>query len=373
MGASTLNRYTIMHGDRKVACIHKDGRCVIYNAGFMPYNLYLEPAEDENIDDRINNLQNFYSWCSSRLLTLDRKYAKEILNYLGQKQAVTDKDRAMISITYHSLSLMDIYWVKGFRENISFQDISLYTHSLTDAFVDVSLRGKELTLQNGELLDGKDVAGDVGTPGVAPKAWIRNNNTFTLLKDGSQRDVDAELLASRILDCFNVKHVKYYETEYKGQKVSACDIITSQDKSIVTAEYVDIYAINHDTDLMSLVYEKSYYEYHMMNIMDYLLGNNDRHWGNWGFFVDNKTNRLLELHPLMDFNKAFSAYGSMTGAMCLTGQGNITQQDAAVNAVRLIGLNQTSDVQKEWFYDESDWKMFNMRLDFLKTFEKKRK
>lgn len=360
------NRYTIMHGDRKVACIHKDGRCVIYNAGFMPYNLYLEPAEDDDIDGCINNLQNFYSWCSSRLLTLDRQYAKEILNFLGQRQAVTDKDRAGIAITYHCLSLMDVYWVKGFREKIHFEQINLFNHSLTDAFVDVSLRGKGLTLQNRELLKGQDVAADVGTPGVAPKAWIRKNNTFCLLKGGLERDVDAELLASRILDCFKVSHVRYYESSYKGQKVSTCNIITSLEKSIVTAEYVEIYAINHDTDLLSLVYEKSWYEYHMMNIMDYLLGNNDRHWGNWGFFVDNKTNKLLELHPLMDFNKAFCAYDDMTGAMCLTGREVMTQQEAAVRAVEQVGLHQIKDVPEEWFPDRKDWEMFNRRLNFLR-------
>lgn len=37
-------------------------------------------------------------WCSSRLFPLDRKYAKEILNSIGQKQAVTDKERAQIAM-----------------------------------------------------------------------------------------------------------------------------------------------------------------------------------------------------------------------------------------------------------------------------------
>lgn len=58
----------------------------------MPYNLYLE--EDNYIDTLVNNIMNFNYWCSTRVLTLDRKYAKEILNSIGMKQAVTDKDRA---------------------------------------------------------------------------------------------------------------------------------------------------------------------------------------------------------------------------------------------------------------------------------------
>ena len=43
-----------------------------------------------DIDTRINNLNNFYHWCASRVLSLDRKYAKEILNSIGVPQAVKD-------------------------------------------------------------------------------------------------------------------------------------------------------------------------------------------------------------------------------------------------------------------------------------------
>ena len=56
----------------------------------------------------------------------------------------------------------------------------------------------------------------------------------------------------------------------------------------------------------------------MMNILDYLIGNTDRHWGNWGLLVDNKTNKPISLHPLMDFNQYFSAYDTLEGANCQT-------------------------------------------------------
>lgn len=58
----------------------------------MPYNLFFE--ESDEIDSLVNNVTNFNYWCASRMLTLNRKYAKEILNSIGAMQAVTDKDRA---------------------------------------------------------------------------------------------------------------------------------------------------------------------------------------------------------------------------------------------------------------------------------------
>ena len=152
--AKGWGRFTVMHKDRKVAAIREDGTCTIYAPSFMPYNLYLEEAGD--LDVRLNNLNNFYYWCSSRVLTLDRKYAKEILNSIGAKQAVTDRDRAMIAISYHGLSLTDVYWIKLNREKVSFDDLSLFRHSLSGAFADVSLNGRSLTVQNAELLKLKE-------------------------------------------------------------------------------------------------------------------------------------------------------------------------------------------------------------------------
>lgn len=112
MGKAAPTVYEIMHGDRKVAQIDQYGHSKIYFESFMPYNLYLEDEDDNDIDTLVNNITNFYYWCSTRVLTLDRKYAKEILNSVGLQQAVTDKDRAMVALTYRCASITDIYWDK---------------------------------------------------------------------------------------------------------------------------------------------------------------------------------------------------------------------------------------------------------------------
>ena len=356
-------QYTLMHLSRRVASIRSDGTCTLYAPSFMPYNLYLEETKD--LESRLNNLNNFYFWCASRVLTLDRKYAKEILNSIGARQATTDRERAAISLTYHCVALTDAYWVKGYREQISYDAINLFDHSLSDAFVDVSLRGKALTVQNEQLITPGDIAGDVATQGVAPKAWVRRDGVFYLLKDGDEKEVDAELLASRIARCFDVEQVRYEPFVYEGQKVSACRLLTSKDFSIVPMEYADIYAANHDTDLDALIRRYDMRGYCMMNIIDYLVGNTDRHWGNWGFLIDNRTNKPLRLFPLMDFNKAFQAYDTIEGSRCLTSSRPMRQMDAALEAVRMIGLNQKEEVKKAWFSEQVQWEMFQRRYQLL--------
>ena len=105
--------YQIMHMEKPVATVSLAGKAEIINEKFMPYDLYLEEEDLEyDIEIRMNNLNNFYHWCASRVLSLDRKYAKEILNSIGAVQAVTDRERADISLSYHCVSLTDVFWVR---------------------------------------------------------------------------------------------------------------------------------------------------------------------------------------------------------------------------------------------------------------------
>ena len=361
--------YEIMHGDRKVAWVDTQGRCKIYFKSFMPFSLYLEET-DNDIDILVNNITNFHHWCASRILSLDRQYAKAILNSIGASQAFTDKERAGIALTYRCLSLTDIYWVRQRKEKITFDEVNLYENHLDNALVDVSLRGKQLTVHNKHL--EKEFAKDLATNGCYPKAWIRKGDHFQLYKDGGQNIVENEVLASKICQCFDCKQVKYSFGEYNGEIVSISDIMTSKEYSIVSREAFEIYAVNKEIDPMKYILKLDAYSYYMMNILDYLIGNVDRHWGNWGFLVDNKKNKLLCLHPLMDFNLSFNAYDDIEGTSCQPVMPlRMTQKEAAIEAVKRIGLNQVAEIEKSWFADrEKDYDMLMSRLKILKTYSK---
>lgn len=363
MGIEGKLRYMIMHGERAVAEIDTAGRCSIFEEVFLPYDLYLDDR-DASLDTLVNNISNFYYWCASRVLTLDRQYAKEILNSIGAAQSRTDKARAHIALSYHCLTLTDIYWVKSAGEDISFASINLYENHLDNALVDVSLRGRQMTVKNSYL-----IADDLSTGGCYPKAWLRKNDGFILLKDGSMEAVANELLASKICRCFDCRQVLYDEYFYDGVRVSGSKIMTDQRYGIVSREAFEIYAANHSLDAGKYILELDAHAYHMMNILDYLVGNTDRHWGNWGLLIDNETNKPIRLHDLMDFNRAFQAYDTLEGANCLTvSPYPMTQKDAALWGVRQVGLNQLADVEPDWFEGRTEvYEMFKQRLEFLRT------
>lgn len=356
--------YEILHGERKVAEITTNGQALIYDEKFLPYDLYLEEGRDFEI--QLNNIDNFNHWCASRVLSLDRKYAKEILNSIGMAQAITDRDRAKISLSYHCVSLTDLYWVKEKEETISYDEINLYDNSLNEAVVELSLRGKSMTVTNQEL------APDLSTRGCFPKAWIRKGDTFVLLKDGGEETVKREVLASRISQCFDFKQVAYQEDFYDGEKVSTSRIVTSKRYSMVSKMAFQIYAVNHDLDVLEECIRVDKKTYYGMNILDYLIGNTDRHPENWGFLVDNQTNEYLSLYPIMDLNKSFESYDTMDGANCQTVlPKRQTQREAAIDAVREIGMNQICEIREEMFRDAPQWKdMFFARLEELKKYDR---
>lgn len=352
--------YEIMHKDRQVAGISDAGHCRIYDRSFMPCNLYLEEAED--IDTLVNNVTNFHYWCATRMLTLDRQYAKEILNSIGASQAVTDKERAKIALSYRCVSLTDVYWVRLEGEKIFFGEINLYENHLDNTFMDISLRGRQYSVQN------ECLARDLSTNGLFPKAWERCGDGFRLLKDGGQDAVARELLASRICRCFEVAQVQYEKGSFDGKMVSISGNMTSKEYSIVSMEAFQIYAANHSIDVQQYILDLDRYNYYMMNVVDYLTGNTDRHWGNWGLLVCNSDNKPVRLHDLMDFNQAFRAYDDMEGGNALTVFGeHITQKEAALRGVKEVGLNQVREVEEECFRELPQYcEMFYRRLKLLK-------
>lgn len=305
---------------------------------------------------------NFQYWCATRVLTPDRKYAKVLLNSIGASQATTDRDRAKVALSYHCLTLTDLYWVRQQGEEVQFSGINLYENQLSNAFVDISLRGREMTVENAHL-----IADDMSTSGVFPKAWIRRDGTFYLYKDEDERAVEDEILASRIARCFKVPQVLYEEELFEGKKISVCKLFTNQRYSIATREAFEIYAVNHEMDPDAFIQSLDVYGWYMMNLIDYLVGNTDRHWGNWGFLIDNQTHRPVRLHELMDFNQAFHSYDRLEGAGCQTMPGRgWSQQEAAAAAVREVGFNQIAEPQKRWFKGrEEEYEMFRRRLEVL--------
>lgn len=84
--------------------------------------------------------------------------------------------------------------------------------------------------------------------------------------------------------------------------------------------------------------------------------------------MDNLTNQPVRLFDLMDLNQTFLVYDTPNGANCMTtGNRKMSQREAAVEAVKKIGLNQRNEIKDEWFKGrEKEREMFWCRFGILK-------
>ena len=132
-----------------------------------------------------------------------------------------------------------------------------------------------------------------------------------------------ELAASRILDALDFSHVKYEEVvngelekvvtplrreqiNALGERVVKCELVTSEDYSMVNFEDYQMYCENHGKNAYQETVKLDKKHYLEMQVADYILNNVDRHTANWGYLMDNATGKLLCLYPLLDHDHAFS-------------------------------------------------------------------
>ena len=96
--------YVLMSQNTPVCRFDLDtGEFSVLAEPFMPYNLQLT-AESGSMQEKIANINAIHHWCADRVLSLDRRYAKQILNELGLPQSQNDSVKAKISLACRSIS-----------------------------------------------------------------------------------------------------------------------------------------------------------------------------------------------------------------------------------------------------------------------------
>ena len=348
--APTPNKETLL-------LMYKDTVICEYNKGLvkikdkLPYGLYL--VEDDDLDARINNVSNFRSWCSRRMLSLDREHAKVILNSVGLRQAVTDADRMQVALQYKCLSLIDCYWVKSISDKSLWKDVNLYQHSLNEA-VPISLCGKSVTLQNIDC-----ISQDISTNGVAPKAWVRTDKGIYLYKgDVGNNSVGREVAASNIIRSLAlVNTINYSISKYDDKVVSSCKLYTEENISIVSLE--DFITTHNITG--SLLGGLKY-----IILAAYLIGDSDRHCGN--VFIEYcRENNSLRVGPMIDFNHAFECEDCLSSISLLVWNVNETLREAVKRLFRIEKLKDILHVAEMYATTEPDNKYWQYVIRQLKS------
>ena len=346
----------------------------VIDENLLPYSLRgafrkekPEMSTEQIVNIRYKNASAFTEYLANRILNLSRSNAKKILNALNYSQNQDTKTKAMIALKCNAISATDDYWVKNENSNLNWEDIDIRKNHLNEIVTNIALTGKSLTIS------GVPHTPELTGQGAYAKAWKRENNKLFLLKKSSKggQESEIEVSVSKILDCFNVSHVKYELSTYEDSTVCKCENMCNEKYSIVSAEEVYVYCNRHNLNFLNEVLQIDAENVYKTCIVDYLISNSDRHMLNWGFYRSNDTGDLLGCHPLFDHNNAFDET-----LMKQDGQNMIFltgMEKTAIEALHKCDFACTKPVTKDMFLNEEMYLSFMHKAVKLGLYQEQKK
>ena len=348
----------------------------ILNNNLLPFSLRDKLIDTVSVDEEdakalskiyINNLSCLEEFFTNRSLSLSRENAKNILNYLELSQLNNFSQKAKIMALCHGLSVTDDFWITN-EINDKWENFNVRENPLHESFQQIALFGKSLP-----SITGKFITPELTVQGAYAKAWFREKSGLTLYKAGTNNgnEPQREVLASRLLNYFNVPHVNYSLEKINNRIVSKCRSMVSDKYSIVTAAEVNTWCNHNNINFNEYVRNIDSEMFYKTIVVDYLIANRDRHDGNWGFYCNNETGKLECLHPLFDHNNAFDKefMRDISGGNCQLIPGK-TQKDAALYAIKHCDFRCTKSITKEIFNDREQYKTFMNRACELGLYKK---
>lgn len=350
-----------------------DGYYKLFRPDLMPFiirNSIIDTSEEKNINPMniIKNANAMFEFYTHRSLSINRENAKFILNQLGISQKNDLETKVKMMEICKGLSVADDYWISS-DINENWNDVNLRDNPLHETLAQIALFGKSLS-----------ITGKIRTPeltglGAYAKAWFRENGVLFLYKAGTKggNEAQREVQTSKILDCFNVPQVQYSLTEKDGLTVSKCKAMNNADYSIVDAGDIASWCSRNNIIFEDLVKKIDSENYYKTIIVDYLCSNRDRHDGNWGFFMNNKTGEIITLHPLFDHNNCFDKdfMEDETGGFCQLMPGK-NQQEAALYAIKKCSFHCIKAVTRDIFLNDQMYFTFMKRAEQLGLYKKRK-
>ena len=333
----------------------QEGYFNVLEPALLPYILKDRVVSSQNdYKQGIKNQTALLDFFSTRSLSVKRENAKEILNAMNISQKNGYETKYKMMILCKALSTSDDYWITN-NKTEQWKDVNVRKNPLHNTIAQIALSGKNLT-----------ITGRIRTPeltgqGAYAKAWFRDDDNLYLYKANTKNGHEAEIevSVSNILDCTNVPHVKYELEKKENRITSKCKNICTDQLSIVDADDVYNWCSRTGLSFNNFAEKINSNLYYQTIVVDYLISNSDRHGGNWGFYVNNKTGNIIDIHPLYDHNNAFNEQlmEDEFGGNSLMIR-NKTQKEAAQYAIKKCEFSFTKEITEEMFFSEKMYVSF---------------
>ena len=247
-------------------------------------------------------------WLKSRTIPKNRAY---VHNFLSKCNLNLNRPMNIIKVS-KGLSLNDCYWVVEEGFSGTFEKYNLYDNRFSRVLALIAFTGYGSSVRS-SLASCPEFT----TNGMLPKCWRRVNGEIKLYKGGTSgasntgNEPYCEYYAAQIAKELGISAIDYGLSKWEGELCSTCVLFTSKEYAflpvgkVVTSGGMEAVASYYEK--MGAAYAKALAD---MLVLDAIICNTDRHFGNFGFLVDNRTNEIVAPAPLFDHgNSLFNFAG----------------------------------------------------------------
>ena len=225
-----------------------------------------------------------------------RKHIQQLLEQYG-----CDDLEGFLRVT-HALSLNDTFWVREADSPLTWREVSLYTNPFSEIISEAAFDG---------IISETDLSStspEFGTDGYYAKCWKREDSGIFLYKSGSvhyEIEPLSEYLAAQLSGQLCPEAVPYDMDYYREKLVSKCPLFTNETVGLAKASAV--FRGEERTIPELLAYFESIGSgdaFRRMCVLDAIILNTDRHYGNFGVLFDTSTLEIQRLAPVFDHNRS---------------------------------------------------------------------
>lgn len=286
------------------------------------YTFYLEWINEDyrnllpySLETTVYGLEK---WIAARRVPKNRQFVDEILSTLIEKNSLKHP-MDYIELSF-GLSLNDSYWiVPDDGKEYLWKDFNLYDNKFSEILSLVAFTGYE------KEVTGIRTSPEYTTNGMLKKCWHKKKDGIYLMKGSGfeaangGKEAYSEFYMSQVAREFGIEHIEYDLEQFHGQLVSSCLLATSEDfayetiGNILRKNKIEFASLDAKVILeIKKIYKENYEKFEDMMLFDAIIGNTDRHLGNFGMIKNNNTGDLLKPFPV--FDNGLSMLNHMTKA-----------------------------------------------------------
>ena len=249
------------------------------------------------LDLELNN-ESLAKWLRHRTIPKNRAYVHNFLSKCGLN---INRPMTIIRVS-KGLSLNDCYWVVEEGFDGTYDKFNLYENRFSQVLALIAFTGYGSSIRTSFAS-----CPEFTTNGMLPKCWRRIDGKILLYKGGTSgasntgNEPYSEYYAYQIAEILGVNAVRYGLSKWKNELCSTCELFTSKKYS-----YMPVGRLVTSGGMMAV---RQYYEnlgqvfisaLNDMLVFVAVIINTDRHFGNFGFMIDNNTNKIVAPAPLFD-------------------------------------------------------------------------